>query len=186
MRTLLAALVGGLVVFVWGAVAHMLLPLGELGLSVAPAEAEVVATLKAKLPEAGLYFLPDMRDVEPSELPASGPSAFLAWRPETSYGMGANLGLEFGSGFLAAWIAALLLGCGAGGCSVWSKGLMTMGLGLFGWLSISASYWTWYGFSGGFFVSEGIQQAVGWLLAGLAMGALLRAKPGAAGAACPS
>jgi hypothetical protein len=175
-HTLLTGLLGGIVVFAWGAVAHMALPLGEMGLSQTPAEAEVVAALKSKLPEAGLYFLPDMRDVAPEDLPASGPSAFLAWRPETSYGMGANLAIEFASGFLAACIAACVIGCGAAGCSLWSKGLVTMGLGLFGWLSIGASYWTWYGFSGGFFVSEGIQQAVGWLLAGLAMGAVRRAK----------
>jgi hypothetical protein len=32
-RTFLAALVGGIVVFVWGAVSHMALPLGEMGLA---------------------------------------------------------------------------------------------------------------------------------------------------------
>jgi hypothetical protein len=175
-RTLLAAVVGGAVVFAWGAVTHLALPLGDMGISVAPAEAEVVAALKAGLPDPGLYFLPDMRDVQPADKPPSGPSAFLAWRPDTSYGMGANLGVEFATGFLAALIAALLLGRCAAGASVLRKGLIAMGLGLFGWLSISASYWTWYGFSDGFFLSEGIQQAVGWLLAGLAMGALLRPK----------
>jgi hypothetical protein len=181
-RTFLAALVGGIVVFLWGAVAHMALPLGEMGLSVAPEEAGVVGALKQKLPAAGLYFLPDMRDVAPGDMPASGPTAFLAWRPETSYGMGANLGIEFGSGFLAAWIAALVLGCACAGASLATKGLLTMGLGLFGWLSIAASYWTWYGFSTGFFLSEGIQQAVGWFLAGLAMGLVLRPRVQAAAA----
>jgi hypothetical protein len=177
-RTLLAALVGGIVMFVWGAVAHMVLPLGKMGLSTAPAEAEVIATLKSKLPAPGLYFMPDMEGVPQDQLPASGPVAFLAWRPDAAYTMGKYLVLEFTSGFLAALVAALVLRRCMGGMSVAKAGIATMALGVFGWLSICASHWTWYGFSTGFFVAEGIQQAVGWLAAGLAMGAVLRGSGG--------
>lgn len=174
VRTLLSALVGGIVVFAWGAVANMALPLGEMGFSSVADESEVTALLRAKAPSAGLYFLPAMGSVAPEDLPPSGPTAFLAWRPDTPYAMGAHLGYEFASGFLAALIAALVLGCCTPGQGILRRALATMGMGLFGWLSISASHWTWYGFSDGFFVSEGIQQAVGWLLAGLAMGAVMR------------
>jgi hypothetical protein len=177
-RILLAALVGGLVVFAWGAVSHMVLQLGELGISAAPAEAGTLAALQRALPEPGLYFLPSMQGMEPDQMPASGPAAFLAWRPEVSYGMGANLAIEFASGFLAALLAAVILGACGSSFTVLQKGVATMAMGLFGWLSICASYWTWYGFSDGFFLGEGIQQAVGWLLAGLAMGAVSRPRGG--------
>lgn len=179
-RTLLAALVGGVVMFLWGAVAHMALPFGEIGFSVAPGEAAAIAALQETLPEPGLYFLPDLRDVPEDQIPASGPAGFLAWHPETSYAMGGSLAIEFLSGLLAALLAALVLGCAASGLSVLQKGLATMAMGLFGWLSISASQWTWFGFSDGFFLSEGFQQAFGWLLAGLAMGAVMRPKAGGA------
>lgn len=93
--------------------------------------------------------------------------------------MGMHLAYEFAAGLLAALVACLVLGSCAPGRGVLCQALATMGMGLFGWLSISASHWTWYGFSDGFFVSEGIQQALGWLLAGLAMGALKRRGSGA-------
>ena len=34
MRILIAGIIGGLVMFVWGAVAHMMLPIGEMGMTV--------------------------------------------------------------------------------------------------------------------------------------------------------
>lgn len=177
-RILLAGVVGGLVVFLWGAVAHLVLPFGHLGFTAAPGEAAAIAALKEALPEPGLYALPDMRDVAADQMPASGPFGFLAWRPETSYTMGRNLIVEFLSGALAALLAACVLKSCAPGLGVLRTGVATMALGLFAWLSIDASYWNWYGFSSGFFLSQGVQQAVGWLLAGLAMGAVLRPRSG--------
>ena len=38
MRVVIAAVVGGVVIFGWGAVSHMVLPLGTMGLSVMPDE----------------------------------------------------------------------------------------------------------------------------------------------------
>ncbi len=177
-RTLLAALVGGIVMFAWGALAHMVLPIGEMGISAMPAENEVVAALKAHAPEAGTYLIPSLQGIPQDQWPASGPAAFLVWRPETSYGMGSNLGLQFAASVLAALLAAIVICHCAAGASILRKGLMTMGMGLFGWLSISASYSIWYGFSNGHSVGQGIEQAAGWFLAGLAMAAVTRKKSG--------
>jgi hypothetical protein len=38
IRIILAAIVGGVVVFIWGAVAHMILPIGDMGIRMLPAE----------------------------------------------------------------------------------------------------------------------------------------------------
>lgn len=130
-RILLAGVVGGLVVFLWGAVAHLVLPFGHLGFTAAPGEAAAIAALKEALPEPGLYALPDMRDVAADQMPASGPFGFLAWRPETSYTMGRNLIVEFLSGALAALLAACVLKSCAPGLGVLRTGVATMALGLF-------------------------------------------------------
>jgi hypothetical protein len=47
-------------------------------------------------------------------------------------------------------------------------------MGLFGFVSISISYWNWYGFPTDFTVAEAITEVVGWLLAGLVMAAIVR------------
>lgn len=44
IKVAIAAVAAGLVLFLWGFVAHMLLPLGHAGLSVLPAEAEPALT----------------------------------------------------------------------------------------------------------------------------------------------
>ena len=36
MRLLLAGIVGGIVVFIWGAITHVVLPLGEMGIQNLP------------------------------------------------------------------------------------------------------------------------------------------------------
>jgi hypothetical protein len=54
----LAAIVGGVVVFVWESIAHVALPLGEMGLSALPNEAPVLESLHASVPKPGLYFFP--------------------------------------------------------------------------------------------------------------------------------
>ena len=43
MRVLISGLIGGLVFFVWAAVAHMVLPIGEMGMKVANSEDPVLA-----------------------------------------------------------------------------------------------------------------------------------------------
>jgi hypothetical protein len=42
-------------------------------------------------------------------------------------------------------------------------------LGLFGWLSLIVSYWIWYGYPSAYILGEGINEVVGWVLAGLAI-----------------
>jgi hypothetical protein len=173
-RTLLAALVGGIVVFAWGAFSHTVLPLGNMGISAMAGDAEVIALLKAQSPASGTYFLPEFEKIGADDGPAAGPAAFVAWQPEVPYTMGTNLAVEFASNVLAAFVAAWVVGCYAAGGSILCRASAVMAMGVFGWLSISASHWNWYGFSDGMLVGEGLDQAIGWFLAGLAMAPLLR------------
>lgn len=175
-RTLLAALLGGIVVFAWGALAHMALPIGEMGFSEHPAEAGVLQSIAAATPESGVYMLPQTV-MEKQEEGSHGPYAMLVFKKDMPYVMGmGQLGLEFVSGFLAALVAAMLLCCGACGTSLLCKATAVMSLGIFAWFSISVSHWNWYGYSNGMLIGEGLEQAIGWFLAGLAMAAVLKPK----------
>ena len=132
------------------------------------------------MPDAGTYFFPDMEGVPPEQMPESGPTGFLVWRPDTPYAMGKHMAVETASNVLAALVAALLLSCAACGGTFLCRATTVMGMGVFAWLSISASQWNWYGFSNGVFVGEGLDQAIGWFLSGLVIAAIVKPKAAAA------
>jgi hypothetical protein len=77
-RIALAALLGGLVVFIWGAFSHMVLPIGSMGLSALPNEEAVLTTLRTSVTEPGLYFFPWMDPSEKSQEKQD------AWKPATA------------------------------------------------------------------------------------------------------
>ena len=52
-------IVGGVIVFVWSAVAHVATPLGTMGLKPLPDETRQIASFTA-IPSSGMYFFPGM------------------------------------------------------------------------------------------------------------------------------
>ena len=182
IRFVLAAVLGGFLMFVWGAVAHMLLPFQRDALKPIPNEAAVLSTLGGNLTEPGMYFFPwiDMA-AKPSATEqqawqqklASGPSGLLIYQPSGAEAMSPRqLVTEFVSNVLAALFGALLLVQLPGG---YARRVLSMAaIGVAAWLSISVSQWTWYGFSTPFLIGDLADQFGGWLLAGLAMAALLK------------
>jgi hypothetical protein len=48
----------GLVMFIWSFIAHMMLPIGFMGISATPGEDAVLAALKANNAGSGLYIMP--------------------------------------------------------------------------------------------------------------------------------
>jgi hypothetical protein len=57
-RVLLAGVLSGIVVFIWGAIAHMLLPLGTMGISILAAEDDVLGSISKAVGQPGFYFFP--------------------------------------------------------------------------------------------------------------------------------
>jgi hypothetical protein len=185
MRILIAGLVGGIVMFVWGAVSHTVLGVGESAFKPVPNEVSVVSNLKANIPEAGMYVLPgiDMTRPQSAEEEAEwaakykeGPNAIIIYHPTGVTPLSPQqLGIELLSNILAAVILALLF--------TWmvpsfAKRVAFAALfGLAAWMSIDVSYWNWYRFPGEFVSGELIEQVVGWLLVGLVMAFIVRSKP---------
>ena len=56
MRILIAGIIGGLVIFMWGAVAHMMLPLGKMGMKVPTEQASALSALAPTTQGAGIYM----------------------------------------------------------------------------------------------------------------------------------
>lgn len=187
-RVVAAGVVGGVVMFIWGAVSHMALPLGEMGIKSMPREAEslVMPALKFSIPERGFYFFPgmDKNDKSPEAEKAwmekykTGPRGVLIFDPVGGEMMSATqLGTELGSNILASLFLAFVLAQVPG--STGKRTLFGAAMGLFAWASIDVSYWNWYRFPGEFTVAQGIDQGVGGLLTGLAIAWVLSRGSGA-------
>ncbi|SEN09481.1 hypothetical protein SAMN02800694_2752 [Luteibacter sp. UNCMF331Sha3.1] len=181
MRIAIATLLGGLVMFIWGMLAHMLLPIGSMSMRAPLDEGKILTALHDNLPnEHAVYLLPfydpntehnDKTNEAYSARARSNPYAFIVYSPIGKDPMATfpyNLFHQWLSDTLAALIVALIMiraGVGV------SRGLLIgLGFGIFTWLSLSVPYWNWYRFPGPFTLGYLLEQAFGWLLAGAAMG----------------
>jgi hypothetical protein len=184
VRIVLAAILGGFLMFVWGAAVHLLLPLQNAAFKRIPNEDAMLSTLAADLKEPGMYAFPwiDMSGKPPADQQqawsrklAVGPSGLLVYRPNGGEAMSPRqLVAEFVSNMLAAFFGAFLLVQLPGGYS--RRALSMAVIGIAGWLSISVSQWIWYGFTPPFLIGDLVDQFGGWLLAGLGMATLLKAR----------
>ncbi|MBA8883601.1 hypothetical protein [Dokdonella fugitiva] len=181
VRVVLAAIVGGLLMFVWGAVSHVVLPFERDALRPLPNEAAVMANLGSSLDQPGMYYFPwlDYANATPQQHEAwkqriaGGPSGLLIYRPNGGEAMSPRqLVTEFVSNVLAALLGALLLVQLGGGVA--RRVLSMAAIGVIAWLSISVSQWTWYGFPTSFLLGDLADQFGGWLLAGIGMSLLIK------------
>ena len=179
MRIVIAGLVGGLVMFVWGAVSHMLLPIGEMGLKVPTEQVAALQALGSTTQGPGVYMYPspareDWNDEAKmaafAESARGLPYAFVVYQPggnPVNASMAPSLAKQWASDTLAAMVAAWVMALGAFGFG--RRVLIAAALGTFAWLAISVPYWNWYLFPLDFTVANLIEQVVGWMLAGTAI-----------------
>ena len=185
-RRVLAAIAGGVVVFVWSALSHMALGLGTAGISTIPNEERVAQAIRGAITEPGLYFLPGFDTSHKmtaeeqkawTEKYRRGPSGILVIQPGgRDPMMPEQLVVELVADILAAGVAAFILG--AIGGSFLARAMAVGLMGVFEWLDINVSYWNWYRFPTTFTVASLVEQLIGWTLAGLVMALILRPRSG--------
>ncbi|KGM56222.1 hypothetical protein N800_08385 [Lysobacter daejeonensis GH1-9] len=180
MRIAIAAVIGGIVMFLWGAVAHTMLPLGEMGMHTAvEQDAALTAITGSASKGEGMYMLPGMDPAMYADEAANKafveanrdkPYALVIYQPDGNpalENMGPNLGKQWVSDTLAAGVLAWILSLG-----VWGFGrrvAVAAAAGVFSWLTISVPYWNWYMFPVDFTLANLVEQAVGWALGGAAI-----------------
>jgi hypothetical protein len=182
-RILLGALVGGIVVFAWGAVSHMVLGLGEDAVRPLPDEEKVVEALQADVTEPGFYFFPWVDQEKTTEEEkkaweeryAKGPVGAVIYSPTGTKPISpSKLVTELLSNVAAALVAAIIVARSSSGFL--GRILSVTAMGLFAWLSISVSQWNWYGFPTAFVRAEAIDQVIGWLCGGIAVAVIVKPK----------
>ena len=179
-RIITGAVVGAVLVFVWGFVAHTRLPLGDMGISELPDEGAIVAPLRGTVKEPGFYMFPWVDpDATEEERKAgeqryeAGPTGIVIYQPEGRKPMSpAQLGTQFLCNLGAALVAAFLLAGSARGYL--GRVLSVAALGLFSWLIVDVPHWNWYGFPFEFTQAQVIMHVVGWLAAGIVMAAIVK------------
>jgi hypothetical protein len=181
-RILLAGILAGVVVFVFSAINHMVLPTGHMGLKTLPAEEPVLAALRAGIREPGLYIFPgiDMsRNPTEEETKAwtekyvQGPTGLLVYSPGGEQPMmprqlSSELLTNILAGCIAAWVVSLTA------APFGRRVLLVTLLGVFAWLSITVSYGIWYRFPHAYVLGEAFDQIGGWLLGGFAIAWMYR------------
>lgn len=196
-RILLAGLVGGIAMFLWSFVAHMLLPLGTAGIKEIPNEQPVLSAMQGAMNQtSGIYLFPAMgigtnatRQEQNAAMQqyqqklAANPSGLLIYHPPGEKGLTpARLMTEFLTEIveclLMAWLLAQMRP------SSWGAGLgAVFVIALIGSITTNIPYWNWYGFPLGYTLPYACTQIIAYFIAGLvAIGMLKNAAPQAAAA----
>ena len=69
MRIFIAALIAAVVIFIWQAIAHMMLPLGMMGFRLPAGEDPVLQSVASALPTSGIYLLPSLDPAKMGDKP---------------------------------------------------------------------------------------------------------------------
>jgi hypothetical protein len=187
MKILLAGIFGGIAMFIWTSIAHLLLPLGEAGISEIPNESAVLSAMQSNIgDQTGLYIFPRMgvgknaTGQEKNEAmkqmaakAASGPSGLLMYHATRPFTFGKWMGIEFATELLEAILVVFLLAqtqiAGFGGRVgfVLVAGIMTA-------IATNVSYWNWYGFPSVYIGSYMLIQIIGFFVVGIVAALVLR------------
>lgn len=183
-KILLGGVVGGIVLFVWGAISHLVLPLGEVGIKEMPNEQPVVSVMRENLSEAGFYLFPGIGSSEMTaeqqqaweEKYRSGPIGILIYHPTGRQPMSpTQLLTELLADIAAALVVAFLLAQASGGLAGFgAKVLFVTLMGFLPGLDVDVGYWNWYGFPGDYTLAVFADHVIGWCLAGVALAGVLR------------
>jgi hypothetical protein len=179
MRVLIAALIGGIVMFIWGAAAHTVLGLGQIGIHQPTNEDVVLNAMYDGLgTKPGIYILPsvDMKHWHDpavqqayAEKTKVSPYVWMVYMPlsDDLTQIGPQLGRQWASDTLAALAVAFMMGLAA--LSFAKRVTIALAAAVFAWLTTGIPYWNWFRFPLDFTLTALAIQLIGWLLAGAAM-----------------
>jgi hypothetical protein len=187
-RVLLAGILGGIAMFAWSSIAHMVLPLGTTGVREIPNEPAVLAAMNAAIGErSGLYMFPgmglgdnpSMKDVN-AAMPqyekklASNPRGILIYHPPGGKAMEPRqLVIEFLIEVIEALLAAWLLSRTQLGSYAARVGFVLV-VGIVAAIATNVPYWNWYGFPSNYTIAYMTIEIVAFLVAGLVAATVLR------------
>jgi hypothetical protein len=187
-RVLIAGFLGGIALFMWGFVSHMLTGLGSVGIKEIPHEQEVVDAMGTFIHEPGFYFFPglglpdnatraqkeDAMKIQNAKA-ASAPAGILIFHPNGGMEFSAaKLINEFLLNLVQAFLLAILLAWAFPMAGYLDRVRFVTVVGIFGAIATNVQYWNWYGFPTSYTVTYIAMEAIGFFVTGLVVGALVK------------
>jgi hypothetical protein len=187
-RILLAGILGGIAMFVWASLAHMVLPLGQTGIKEIPNELSFLSAVHSSLGEkSGLYMFPGM-ELGPNptreqqhaavehygEKLAANPSGLLVYHPPGAKALTpGQLVTEFLTEVVEALIVVFLLAQTRLTTFGSRVGFVTLA-GVLAAITTNISYWNWYGFPGSYTTAYMTIEIVGYLVVGIVAALIMK------------
>lgn len=180
MRILLAAVLGGIVLYGWGMVSWMVLPFHGEAIDSLSNESATMAWLGEQVPGSGLYMFPAMPATmsgEPwqtyKQRHEAGPVGMLILTKGGPVMPPAVMATGFGINCLTALLAACLLAA-AGLKHYVSRLIFMVALGLLIGVTADGLYWNWMLMPMDHTLAMGADRVIGLALAGLVLAAIVR------------
>jgi len=187
-RVFLAGLLGGIAMFAWTSLAHMVLPLGGAGVKEIPNEQGVLAAMHSSLGEAhGFYFFPGTGLAPDASMQqkraamgqyaqklAGNPSGILIYHPAGATPISAaQLATEFLTELIESLLVVILLSQTRLTSFASRLGFVIVA-GMLATIATNVSYWNWYGFPATYTAAYMTTGLVGFICAGLVVAAVMK------------
>ena len=177
-RAILAALVGGVAMYAWSSIAHLVLPISRVGWNEIPGEQPVLTALQTSLGRnPGLYMYPalgaDSMDQYGRKLAANPSGVLIYFPPGRSAMEPGQLVIEFVSEMLFSLLAIFLLAQTSIKTFAGRVGFVTM-VGFLASIATNIPYWNWYGFPTNYTLASITMQVVGFAAAGAAAAVVMK------------
>jgi hypothetical protein len=193
VKIIIAGIVGGILIFMWGFVSHMVLHIGDQGIQPLPpaAEAAILPVIRENIKERGFYFFPGMNKEDmhsgnqaameaQAEKARAGASGIMVIMPIGEGGMNPMMLVkELLTDIAAAILGALVIFWGVPNSGPIRTVGMALAQGLMAWFLISTSMNIWYRFPREWVIGEGLTEVIGFGIAGIGfyiIGLLFRSK----------
>jgi hypothetical protein len=186
-RILLAGLLAGIAMYIWSSIAHIALPLGQVGVKEIANEQPVLSALAANVTQPGFYIYPGLAgDKNMQHYTAklkSNPSGILIYHPAGASGLTPamliiELLTEIVVSILAVWLLAQTRIATYRG-----RVLFVAAVGLTTCIMTNVQYWNFYGFPANYTINYMFVQLVGFIVAGLVAARMIKTAESANSAA---
>jgi hypothetical protein len=185
MKMILAGVVGGVVLFVWGFFSWVVLPIHKTTIHRFINEESVISVMRSEAPEKGVYFFPSMAQDRSNPVAEQqwedkyrqGPIGMVMYDPVgqapfTPLQMVNGLVIGFISSLLVAWF---LTRSTALTSSYFARVAYCGMFGIFLVIASNLLMWNWFNEPSDWTIGLIVDNVIGWVLAGIGIAAFVKA-----------